>query len=232
MTQTYTLMTSSVCGLLALAAVACRQSAPQESMARPAQSAAYSEGNSRAPAAVHNPAGDPTGEQIAVLRGEVTRLDAKVEALRREVEGRLTAHLAAGSGGEEDEPAPGDPRALAEAQRQERERAQTLETHFRTASTTDQGWIAHASAAVAEAFASGRAANTQVTNLECRSGQCRVEVRIQDGAARDHVMSWLPQQLAETMPIIAVSQVEQLDGGTAMVLYLFGEGHEPPSQGG
>lgn len=39
-------------------------------------------------------------------------------------------------------------------------------------------------------------------------------------------MGWLPLQLAETLPTVAVDQVNQIDGSTTMVLYLFGEGYE------
>jgi len=51
-------------------------------------------------------------------------------------------------------------------------------------------------------------------------------VTVSDGTERDNFMGWLPLQLAETLPTVAVDLVNQIDGSTTMVLYLFGEGYE------
>ncbi len=96
----------------------------------------------------------------------------------------------------------------------------------------DIEWSSQTSTALEQAFGSDRAANAQVNGLECRWRQCRVELTYQSNADMDSLMSWLPQQIDETLPGIAAHEVKQADGSTTMVLYLFGEGYEPPHDGG
>jgi hypothetical protein len=179
---------------------------------------------------------DTTDEQTAALRAELKRLNEKFDALRQEVQLRLAVQPAAGNEERSEETALGDlrtdPRALAEAERREEARIQSLENDFQNESMGDLEWSSRASAALEQAFASDRAANAQVNDLECRSRQCRVELTYRTNADMDRLMSWLPQQISETLPSIAAHQVEQADGSTTMVLYLFGDGYEPPPNGG
>ena len=155
--------------------------------------------------------------------------------LRREVQDRLAAQPAAGNEERSEEAGLSDPRtdprALAEAERQEEARVQRLENDFQNESIRHIEWSSQVSTALEQAFVSDRAANVQVNDLECRSRQCRVELTYQSNADMDSLMSWLPQQIGETLPSIAAHQVEQADGSTTMVLYLFGEGYEPPQNG-
>ncbi|MGH8612777.1 MAG: hypothetical protein ACREYF_12315 [Gammaproteobacteria bacterium] len=239
MNRARALISFSACSLLALSAVAYIKHATEGSTthlaANPALIAAKSEVTSLPTQADKSPEKDTTDEKIAELSAKLKGLDEKFAVLRQEVQARLAEQPAASKEEGDAEIALGDPRtdprALAEAERQEQERVQTLEHSFQNESTRDLEWSSRASAALEQAFASDKAANAQVNDMECRSRQCRVELLFQDGTERDNFMGWLPLQLAETLPTIAVDQVDQIDGSTTLVLYLFGEGYEPPQNG-
>lgn len=229
----------SACSVLALSAIAYIKHATEDSTTRlaadPALIAAKSEVTSLSTKADESPEKDSTNEKIAELSAKLRRLDEKFAMLRQEVQLRLAVQPAASKKESDGETALGDPRtdprALAEAERQEQERVQTLENDFRNESMRDHEWSSRASAALEQAFASDRAANVQANDMECRSRQCRVELLFQSDTDRDNLMNWLPQQLVETVPTIAAHQVEQLDGSTTLVLFLFGKGYEPPQNG-
>jgi len=186
MNCTRALISFSACSVLALSAIAYIKHAtedPTTSLATdPTPMAAKSEVTS--PSKADKSQGrDTTDEKIAELNAKLKRLDEKFAALRQEVQTRLAAQTAASTEESDRETALSDPRtdslALAEAEREEQERVQTLQHNFQNESMTDLEWSSRASAALEKAFASDRAANAQVNNMECRSRQCRVELLFQ-----------------------------------------------------
>jgi hypothetical protein len=235
MNRARALIIFSACSVLALSAVAYIKHAEDSTTplaANPALIAAESEVTSLSTKADKSPEKDSTEEKIAALSAELKRLDEKLALLHQEVQLRLAVQPAASKEESDEETDLGDPRtdprALAEAEREEQERVQSLEDNFQNESMRDLEWSSRASAALEQAFASDRAANTQVNDMECRTRQCRVELVFRSDADRDKLMDCLPQELADALPSIAVHEVEQADGSTTLVLYLFGEGYEPP----
>ena len=76
---------------------------------------------------------------------------------------------------------------------------------------------AHARAAFAQA---GPGLDRMVSNVECRSGSCRIEI---DPSAMETLNSQLPAitaYLAQTMPNVSLSQSEPDDGQQGTVIYL------------
>ncbi|MGQ0591548.1 MAG: hypothetical protein ACT4QB_02560 [Gammaproteobacteria bacterium] len=230
----------SACSVLALSAVAYIKYGTEDSttrlVANPAFIAAKSEVTTLSTKVDKSLEYNSTNEKIAELSTKLNRLDEKVAALRQEAKLWLAVQPAASKKESEEETALGDPRtdphALAEAEHQEQARVQSLANNFQSESMRNIEWSSRASSALEQAFASDRAVNAQVNDLQCRSRQCRVELTYQSNTDMDSLISWLPQQIGETLPSIAAHQVKQGDGSTTMVLYLFGEGYEPPHDGG
>ena len=112
-----------------------------------------------------------------------------------------------------------DPGARAETEQAERLRLAASESAFRN-EPNDTGWSRNAAASVRAALQGDTPLRGELRSVECRSRSCRVELGADPTGANFPDLPVRLLQLAQTLPNLTATQVDQGDGRKATVLYL------------
>jgi hypothetical protein len=187
--------------------------------------------------------GEDVRQEVAALKSQVAQLSAEVTSLRWDVLQSLAdarAPSAAGAAGGTPGEGEGELGAAGEqdfehmlAAREEdqvrhQERMAALDAALEN-DPIDPSWSAQATGVLQQALAEDDGGSVTPGSLVCRSSMCRVEITVKEGDGADKVAMKLPHRVGEMFPNAEGNQVEEDDGATTLVLYLFRAGHAPPS---
>ena len=167
-------------------------------------------------------------EEVASLKEEVASLRAEVSLLRRQMP-RQAESVSAKADSQAGADVRSDALARAEAARERQAEMEAVDATFRK-EAIDPTWSANTSSAIRDVLNSEEVGGIQADNIDCRSDNCRVELR-DDGSGRvSKSMPMLAQRLAGTMPTITANNIVQADGSSTMVLYLSRQVQQSPSR--
>jgi len=102
-----------------------------------------------------------------------------------------------------------------------------VETHLQN-ENIDSQWSEKAKTEIENTFASDELASAAVTEIECRSTLCRIEVAHDEPQSLSEFDVLLPQKLAHILPQTTMDRVELEDGSTQTIVYLSRDGFDFP----
>jgi hypothetical protein len=166
------------------------------------------------------------GADLAAMRAELLGLREELTGLARRLDRVAPARSTGATSIIEDasDERPSDDRfdAVA-AERMEEERFAAIEAALQ-AEPVDGKWSDHATQVLEWAFTTDELSGTSFWDLECRSSLCRVHVNYDDDDAFDQLQSWLPEEIADEFPRLAMRHIEAGDGSLETVIYLASDG--------
>ena len=114
---------------------------------------------------------------------------------------------------------------------QEQQRIDTLLSTIETSlhnEPVDSQWVTETRAVIADTFASEEFAGADLTNIECRTSLCRVEVLHESmQSVADFDSKW-PHKLATVLPNALIDRMELDDGSVSTLIYLARMGYNLP----
>ena len=143
-------------------------------------------------------------DELALVKRQLQDLSAEVADLRRRID--------RGAGG----PSTGLP---APVEANDIQRAAASDAVFQ-AEPTDPAWSRRAIAAVRDAFGGQAAGGAQISQIECRSKSCRVEVWSADADAVANTLPAVLDALVALLPNATAVQVDRGNGHPSTLLYL------------
>ncbi|MGH8520166.1 MAG: hypothetical protein ACREU9_01710 [Gammaproteobacteria bacterium] len=106
------------------------------------------------------------------------------------------------------------------------ERMQIINNVF-SAEPTDRQWSAETNNLVKQFFEDVEPLQVDLSDVECRSTLCRVEVNYKDAAADEFALRF-PMHVGKALPNITYHYEQHDDGHTSVVMYLAKEGYQLP----
>lgn len=97
------------------------------------------------------------------------------------------------------------------------------------AEETDLKWANNITDRVQNAFISEELAGSQLSNIECRSTLCRIEVQHDNKSQYDQFNLWFPMKIAEYIQSMAGNETtKEADGKIVSSIFLVRKGHTMP----
>ena len=178
---------------------------------------------------------DQLFEEIRDLRKVVTLLKSRVMSLETQLQVRRAVQPSAVPATNQATEQPGlvsedelDEAALAEQEQASWEEYMNLVETGLQYEQTDVQWSSKAKAEIENAFTTQELAGASVTDIECRSTLCRIEVAHVDRQPLAEFEILLPKTLAHILPQALMERVELEDGSTSTLIYLARDGYDLP----
>jgi hypothetical protein len=161
------------------------------------------------------------GENIALLRKEISSLRNEFQSLRADMQAQKSAHKTTSPLGQSN-----DEQHLAQTNEKENNNAkkqeEAIEVHFKQ-QTVDPVWSEKTKSLVQDALVSDHVTSKDIVDVECRNSMCRVELA-NDANSEGLNIEEFPMKVDEELPNIRASHTKTSDGSIATVLYLSKEG--------
>ncbi|MGR8978621.1 MAG: hypothetical protein ACU84H_00815 [Gammaproteobacteria bacterium] len=116
--------------------------------------------------------------------------------------------------------------ATARLQAQRLEQFAAIESVFASESP-DPNWSGETSAWMRQTLADKDIGKINASNAECRTSLCRLEINI-DNRSSDQTSMMLAHKLGDRLPRAEYDKIDEGNGTTTVILYLFREGYNPP----
>ncbi len=176
----------------------------------------------------------PPGNEVVVLRRELTALREEVALLRAQVLAQTAAGSEieqpedAGIGSGKETSAQALEQASQEAAQRHSERLETIESAL-LGESVDPSWSLEASRGIEQVFARGMYRQARLLGVECRATLCRVDVLHQGPEEIQQFAASFPAEVAGYANRMTMRQMLNEDGTVTTVLYLGRDGYPFPS---
>jgi hypothetical protein len=166
------------------------------------------------------------------LSTELRRLREEVSTLRTQVQ--QLAAVATPPVVSRDDATAAPPRTAEDLEAMTQARVQRDHEHMVTLDATvqteavDQRWSSHTAAWIAQVLTSQELAQTVVSDIECRTTVCRLEVEHADTQEADQFALIFPMHVGGVLPQMRYFHQQLTDGYIHTVIYLARQGHDLP----